>query len=78
VNNLATPKKEYGPGVIEGPVHKGSFIVPEDMVLIPLADGEDILVPKEEFEKIGLQGAIEKYAACFVHERIKQREGPIQ
>jgi hypothetical protein len=40
-------------------------ILPEDKVIIPLPDGEEILVPKEEFEKIGLKGAIEKYASCF-------------
>jgi len=42
-----------------------SKILPKDIVIIPLPDGEEILVPKEEFEKIGLKGAIEKYASCF-------------
>jgi hypothetical protein len=58
--------KKQKAGVIEGPFEKWGIIVPKDMVIIPLVDGEDIYLTKEEFKKIGLKGAIQKYAAQFV------------
>jgi hypothetical protein len=60
--------KEHKADVIEKPSEKRGRIEP-DMVIIPLIDGESILVTKEELERIGREGVIRKYAARFVRER---------
>jgi hypothetical protein len=41
----------------------------EDLVAVPGPDGDTIYLRREEYEKIGDQGALKKYAAVCVNER---------